>query len=169
MTGTGGINSASNAYYVQLQQLLASGSSSSNAAIASGPASGSSVSAEISPAGQLFSNLQALQTQDPAKFKDVVGQIADQLSSAAQQQSPSGASNFLTNLADKFQNVASGGDVSQLQPHHHHGHHGGHHSYNSAGQGVTSTTSTASADSAGATLEQLFANINNEVTQALAS
>jgi hypothetical protein len=75
---------------------------------------GPAATTQISRQGQLFSQLQQLQTQDPAKFKQVLTDVANQLTTAAQ-----GATGkdqqFLSNLADKF-TKAAGGDLTALQP-----------------------------------------------------
>jgi hypothetical protein len=71
-------------------------------------------SAGISGPGQLHSNLQQLQTQNPAKFQEIVSHIGNQLQNAAHQaQGPQ--SGFLSNLAARFKSVADGGSLSQLQ------------------------------------------------------
>lgn len=72
--------------------------------------------------------LAALQQSDPEKFKQVVGQIADQLSQAASSQTGA-AANKLSELADKFKTAAESGDLSALQPPAHPGHGGGHHAH----------------------------------------
>lgn len=159
-------------------------------------------SATISGPGQLLSNLQQLQSQDPTKFKQVVFQITSQLQTAAQQVQGPG-SDFLANLSAKFQNVADGGSPSQLQPSssststtpitpaapttpstnnasnssvsqpHHHHHHQAQQAYNQASQsqsqGVAALAQpTGSRSSTDSTLQQLFASISTEVSQALA-
>jgi hypothetical protein len=139
---------------------------------AGGVQGGGQDSAKISGPGQLYNNLQQLQQKDPDKFKQVVTDIANQLQTAAQQAGQNPAGQFLSNLADKFQNVANGGDLSQLQPHHHHHH--AHGTYNQSGQPVPqapSTTAPAGSDpsSPGTDIRQLFASIANEVSQALGS
>jgi hypothetical protein len=70
----------------------------------------------ISKAGQLLSKLQSLQQNDPARFKELVVKISDQLTSAAQQ-AGTGTQQGLSfsQLANAFKNVASG-DISQLRP-----------------------------------------------------
>jgi hypothetical protein len=83
-------------------------------------------SAGISQASQFLSKLEQLKQQDPAQFKQVLSQIADKLTAAAQQQTQGTDSQFLTQLADKFRNAAQTGDLSQLQPPAG-GHHGHHH------------------------------------------
>lgn len=98
-------------------------------------------SVNVSQPAELFSKLQQLQQTDPDKFKQVLTNIAGELQNAAK-----GKSGFeaqaLSDLATKFQNVANGGDISQLKPpsssnsdqytqqgavsaKHHHGHHHG--------------------------------------------
>ena len=79
-------------------------------------AEGSGVDAVRSWLWQLLSNLQQLQTQSPVQFQQVVGQIASRLQSAAQQQGHASAGALLLDLAAKFQNIAGGGPLSQLQP-----------------------------------------------------
>ncbi len=102
---------------------------------ASTPVSGDSVN--FSEVGQLFQELQQLQTSDPAALKKVLEDAATKFSAAAQQATDPTQANFLSNLADKFQKAADTGDLSALrQPsagatygvqghHHHHHHHGG--------------------------------------------
>jgi hypothetical protein len=72
-------------------------------------------SIDFSKPGELFSKLKELQQADPEKFKQVCADIAQKLKSASQDQSGFG-SKMLSDLAEKFQNVADGGDISQLQP-----------------------------------------------------
>ncbi|HZU38730.1 MAG TPA: hypothetical protein VFA18_22575 [Gemmataceae bacterium] len=122
--------------------------------------------AAISGPGQLYSNLQQLKAQSPAKFQQVVSAIASQLQSAAQQQGSTPTGQYLSQLASQFQNVAQNGDLSQLQLHHH-GHHHGHHTYNGIGQATDSNDPATQAADAG--LQQLFSTLNTEVGQALKS
>ena len=79
----------------------------------------------ISPAGQLFSDLQALQQSDPAKFKQVLADIAKQLNSASQATGTSSSeSKILSDLANTLQQVSDTGDLSSLLPKKkHHAHH----------------------------------------------
>ena len=98
-------------------------------------------SVNVSQPAELFSKLQQLQQTDPDKFKQVLTNIAGELQSAAKGKSGFEAQT-LSDLATKFQNVANGGDISQLKPpsssnsdqytqqgavstKHHHGHHHG--------------------------------------------
>lgn len=123
---------------------------------------GGQSSASISPVGQLFSSLQQLQTQNPTQFQQVASTIAGQLESAAQQQGSTPAGQFLTNLANDLTNAANGGNLAQIQPYPQ----GGQDQiYNSAGQATPATDPTAA--TSGPDLQQLFANLNSEVGQAL--
>ena len=159
MSSINGLGSAVSAFLMpQTQNPTGVGASSNAATIGQ-------VSATISGPGQLFSELQQLQAQDPNKFQQVASQIAGQLQSAAQQQGTGNQADFLNKLAGQFNNVANGGDISQLKPHHH-GHHGGHKTYNSSGQAVASSPGTSSAS--GTSVQDLFKTIANEVAQALA-
>ena len=134
--------------------------------------------AEISGPGKLFSELKQLAAQDPAKFKQVVSDIAAKLKAAAgATASPTTGVNgnsFLNDLAAKFESAAQSGDASGLQPSGGHGHR--HHgprttgtagssgTYNQAGQFSPATTATPSE---GADLKALFEDITKEVTDAL--
>lgn len=68
----------------------------------------------MSSGGQLLSALQQLQVADPAKFKQVVGDIADQLALAAYG-ARGGEQELYQKLADKF-TAAENGDLSGFQP-----------------------------------------------------
>jgi hypothetical protein len=72
-------------------------------------------SVDLSKPAQLFSKLQELAKSDPEKFKQVCADIAEKLKAASQETTGRDA-NMLADLAQKFQNVADGGDISQLQP-----------------------------------------------------
>jgi hypothetical protein len=172
LSGGEGLSSASSLYFSQLSRAGSAGSSVSSLTGGEGGGAVSQTSASISGPGQLLSNLQQLQTQDPTKFQQVVSDIASQLQ-AASQQSQGPQSDFLANLASKFQNVANGGSLSQLQPQGHHHHHHGQQAYSqssqSQSQGVAGLAqSSSSQSSSGSSLQQLFASISSEVTQALA-
>jgi hypothetical protein len=84
MTGASGLGSAASAYFAQLSQSVTSQSAVSSLSGGEGAGSGKST-ATISQPVQLLSELQQLQSQDPTKFTQVVGQIASQLQAAAQQ------------------------------------------------------------------------------------
>jgi hypothetical protein len=177
MTGAEGLGSAAGAYFAQLSQSVTSlkgvGSLSGGegaAGLSGGEGAGGQSSASISAPGQLLSELQQLQAQDPTKFTQVVGQIASQLQAAAQQ-AQGGLADFLSNVAQQFQSVANGGSLTQLQGNHHH--HRVPATYASGSSGAAQslagatpqgTASTASSSS----VRQLFASISSEVSQALA-
>lgn len=168
MTGAEGIGGGAAAYFASRAQStsLASPASSlsggEGAGGLSGGEGGGGASSNISPFAQLLSELQQLQAQNPTSFTQVVSQISSQLQSAAQQQGPGIQSTVLGNLANQFQNVATTGDLSRLQPHHH-AHQGGGATYGSNGQ----PTSNGSGNSWQQTLQQLFSSFSSEVTSAL--
>jgi hypothetical protein len=63
----------------------------------------------------MFSELQQLQSTDPAKFQQVTGDIAQKLKSAAG--SATGpAAQFLSSLSDKFAQASQSGNLSSLTP-----------------------------------------------------
>jgi len=76
--------------------------------------SGPAAAAQISKQGQLFSQLQQLQSSDPDKYKQLLTDAANKLSSAAQS-ATGGDQQFLSNLAAKFSKAADG-DLSALEP-----------------------------------------------------
>jgi hypothetical protein len=128
--------------------------------------------AKISRQGQILSQLQQLQTQNPTNFKQVVSEIATQLQTAAQQQGQTAQGQFLAQLASKFQSIARGGSLAQLQGAHH-GHHA-HQTYTQTGQIAPPSSALSSQNNGNATtsnqsIEQLFASISQEISQALAS
>jgi hypothetical protein len=156
-----------------LQPSNASSASSASAATSTS-ANPASDTASISGPGQLLSSLLQLQQSNPAQFQQVTAQIANQLQTAAQQQTSPAASNFLTQLSGQFQQASTSGSVSPLEGttgaqgaagaahgHHHH-HHGG--GYDSSGQATSS-----SSDASSSPLQQLFSTISNEVTSAVSS
>lgn len=131
-------------------------------------------SAQISGPGQLFSQLQQLQSQDPTKLTQLLTTIAGQLQNAASQ-STGNQANFLANLANNFQTAATTGNLSSLLPHHaHHAQQPGG-TYNQQGQLATHAVSSSNGASAtgdtissgGVNLGQLFASIAKEVAQAV--
>ncbi len=134
------------------------------------PASGDSV--RISGPGQLFSQLQRLQSQNPTQFKQLASEIATQLQTASQQSTGHQAT-VLSNLANQFQTASQTGSLSSLQQSHH-SHHA-HGTYNQLGHvsapppiavGASGSTGSTTA-SGGANLGQLFTTIAQEVSQAL--
>ena len=91
---------------------------------------------QLSPLAKLLSDLQTLQQTDPAKYKDVTGQIAAKLKSAADADSASGnttGASQLNQLATDFTTASTTGQLPDIQDlakaaggghHHHHGHGG---------------------------------------------
>lgn len=116
--GTNGISS----YDLTVNLMALNSAQSKVSTTLSGKAQGSDTdgddatdSAKVSQPAEMLSKLQQLKTSDPEKFKQVVSDIASKLKSASQQKSGFG-SKMLSDLAEKFQNVADGGDLSQLEP-----------------------------------------------------
>ena len=152
----GSLDNASNLYY--LQQLQAANGSNVLSSLTGGASSPADTpsTATISGPGQLLSNLQQLQAQDPARFQQVTSQIATQLQTAAQQtQGPQ--SNFLSTLSSKFQNISSGGSLSQLVPGQHHHHHHAQQTDDSQGsqsqpQGIAALLQTTNSPSTNGTI-----------------
>lgn len=72
-------------------------------------------SLDLSKPSEIYSKLQELASTDPDKLKEVCASIAEKLESAAESSSGND-SKMLSDLAEKFQNVADGGDLSQLKP-----------------------------------------------------
>jgi hypothetical protein len=138
--------------------------------------SGGAGSAEISRSGQLLSKLQQLQTKDPAKFKQVLSDIAGKLQSLAQQQGQSASGQWLSKLADRFQTAANTGDLSALQPQGHTAH-GHHHAHGAAGaygqtsaqgpQALEQSLTTASGASSTDSLKSQLSGIFGEIDTAL--
>jgi hypothetical protein len=174
LSGGEGLGSSSSIY---LAQQLQGVNGSTVLSSLTGSQQGAGVrqsSATISGPGQLLSDLQQLQAQDPTKFTQVVSDITSQLQAASQQaQGPQ--SNFLSNLSARFQSVASGGSLAQLQPHqhsHHHSHAQAAYSQvaQSQPEGIAGLAQPSSSQSSGsATMQQLFTSISTEVSQALQS
>jgi hypothetical protein len=166
MTGAEGIGGGAATYFALRAQSVRSASPASSltggegAGGLSGGEGGGADSVSISGIGQLLGALQQLQTQSPNQFTQVVSQISNQLQTAAQQQGQTSQASALSDLANQFQNVASTGDLSQLHLHRH-TQNNPSSTYGSTGQ------SPASNSSGNSNLQQLFANIANEVNAAL--
>jgi hypothetical protein len=93
----------------------------------------------VSPGGDLMSKLAKLQQQDPAKFKEVVSQIATDVKAAAGKATGEQATE-LNKIADNFSQAATTGSLQSMQPAgggpgaaHHKGGHRGHHGMGGAG------------------------------------
>lgn len=74
--------------------------------------SAKSDSVDFSKPSEMMSKLQKLKETDPEKFKEVCNNISEKLSSTAEES----GDKMLSDLAAKFQDVANGGDISQLKP-----------------------------------------------------
>jgi len=105
--------------------------------------------AKVSKYGQLMSQLQNLEQSDPAKAKQVLGEIASKLSDAAKQ-AGGDRGKMMSALADKFQQAAQTGDLSGLKPPAsgapHGGHHHGHHKATASYSAAQASTSASPAD-----------------------
>jgi len=119
MTGAEGFNRAASLYLAQQVQAAnpiqaphslseSDGTKNTNA---SSPLDQSSAS--ISGLGQLFSNLQQLQNQNPNQFVQVIDEVICMLIHEAQQQIGS-ASQYLTSLANSFQQASPAGGLPML-------------------------------------------------------
>jgi hypothetical protein len=85
-------------------------------------ANATATSPGMSAIAQDMNQLRTLQQQDPAKFKDVMAQIATAMQSLAQAQPQNGA---LAKVADDFQQAAQSGQMPAVGGkggHHHHAH-----------------------------------------------
>lgn len=98
--------------YATLATNSATSSTSTNSVSTSSCAANKADTLDISKPAELYSKLQQLAESDPEKLKEVCSSIAEKLNTAAE----SSDDPMLSDLAEKFQNVADGGDVSQLKP-----------------------------------------------------
>ncbi len=134
------VNSVNNQNFVPIQ--FNTPQSSSPAASAASTSSG--VTSDLSAVAQFFNQLKQLSAQNPAEFKQVTAQIAQQLTAAAQSSTDPTQAAALNNLASNFTQASQTGQFSSLfaqpassatQPQglqppqsaggHHHHHHGG--------------------------------------------
>ncbi len=162
-----------------LQSIGATTGSTSADAASSLDSTGSSTSTpaasvDVSGPGQIYAKLQQLQQEDPTKFKQVVSEIAKQLQSAATQ---SGDKN-LSALASKFEDVANGGDLSEIKPPSPpQGGSGMAAAYSQtaqmsgqppSGPPPSSANGTSGSSAGSNTMQSLFSNIGQEIDSALA-
>lgn len=75
-----------------------------------------SAATDISGPGAMMKKLQQLKESDPDKFKQVMSDMADQLSALAKQQGDTDGTSRLSQLASKFATAGQTGDLSALQP-----------------------------------------------------
>jgi hypothetical protein len=122
------LNSINQSLLAEISSDLSTSSSTANSLASAG---GDQVN--LSQVGQLFQQLSQLQNSNPAEFKKIATDAANQLNAAAQQTTDPGQAAFLSNLAATFQKSADAGNLSPFQQqaqtasghHHHHHHHGG--------------------------------------------
>ncbi|HEX3761988.1 MAG TPA: hypothetical protein VHW23_24980 [Kofleriaceae bacterium] len=93
--------------------------------------------AQLSRMGELMSQLQNLESTNPDQAKQVLSNIASQLSDKASSTSDP----HLQQLSDKFGQAAQTGDLSGLKPQGH----GHHHHHAAASGGASSSDATAAA------------------------
>lgn len=92
--------------------LQASQSNGSASSVADSGSTGAAASTQILGPAQMLAKLQALQTKDPDKFKQVMSDMSDKLSALADKT----GDQKLSQLADKFKTAGETGDLSALQP-----------------------------------------------------
>jgi hypothetical protein len=135
---------------------------------------GNQTTATISGPGELLSNLEQLQAKDPAKFKQVAAGIANKLQAAAHQAGTGTQGSQLSELAAKFQSVASGGSLAQLASPQSRSL-SGPNAYSQVMQNSSASLlnlalqNGSQSPSTATNLQQLFTNILNDVTKALKS
>lgn len=131
-----------------------SSSTTASSAIASTSTSGTASSTSVSSQAKLLSQLQSLQTSNPAEFQKVTADISTQLQAAARQAGGS-QGQALSSLATKFQQASQTGSLTPLQglttqsgtSVHGHRHGGGHHHGGASAASTNSTTDTSDTSS----------------------
>ena len=154
----------------------------------SAPASadlGSATAADVSKPAEFLAALQGLKDSNPAKFKEVVSQLAQEVRDQAKD-ATSRERGFLNHFAAKLDEVANTGDLSALRPHwgHEHGHGRGVKAYPPApppppsgassvgdgdGQGASSAVQASSGTDLREAMETLLAKLTAAVKDATAS
>ena len=104
----------SSTYPIRAASAVSFSSSASQGLQRAGPAGDGDGGSRISHGAKLLGKLQQLQSEDPAKFKQLMSEAATQLQKAASNASGPEAEK-LTDLASRFEKAA-GGDLSALQP-----------------------------------------------------
>jgi len=160
------VSSVSESYFVFLDVTIQGGASPGAAAGATSPVASNSTSVstpqegepELSPFAQILSQLQQLQQQNPTGYKQVTGQIATNLQSAAQSASTDGNATLasqLNQLSTDFTDASQTGQLPNIQDlaeaiggtaHHRHGH---HHRSSSTDADSTTTDTTGTATGTG--------------------
>ena len=172
LSGGEGLGNAAGTYFAQKAQGTSSIGTLSTLSGGEGSGGASQSTSSISGPGQLLSDLQQLQSQNPTSFTQVVSQIASNLQTASQQNQGS-QSSLLSSLASVFQSIAGGGSLSQLQPQQQSNQSQAQHAYSQSVQSSQGLTGLASAlygqsSGTGSVLQQLFSSISNQVNSALA-
>jgi hypothetical protein len=113
-----------------------------------------------------MSQLQSLQTSNPTEFKQLMTEVASQLQTAATKAGANTAEGkMLSALAKKFENVANGGSLSQLQPS---SARSSLATYNASGQTSTSQSATAAGtSSASSSITQVLQGVFSSLEKAL--
>jgi hypothetical protein len=146
---------------LHLAQLTAQNSQTQNTGTASLSGAGKDAT-DLSNPAQFLSELKQLSTQDPADFKSITAQIAQQLSTAAQNSNDPNQAAFLKTLAGNFQSASQTGDFSSLFPQAQaHGHH--HHGYSPQSGSDISSSNTQD------TLSSIFSSYTQQVESLLSS
>jgi hypothetical protein len=148
-----------------------------NSADSTSSDSGASVS--ISSGGQMMSKLQQLQSQDPAKFKQLMTDVSNQLQSAASN-STGADQKFLSSMANKFAQAANG-DLSALQPQQQQSANNAISAYTQSAQNGSNALSALTTHGShghhhgggggkgGSSVQQAMSNVFDELNQALSS
>jgi hypothetical protein len=149
--GTGLGNSLNTIDSSLLQEIQKYSGTSATTGATSTSSTDSGDTVNFSQVSSLFSELQQLQTSNPAEFKQVLTDGAAKLQAAAAQQTDPKATAFLNNLAARFETAADTGNLAALNPQtegaggapvqgggHHH-----HHPASAAGSDSDSTSSSS--------------------------
>ncbi len=99
-----------------VRQVVSSVPSSSTGPEATSGSSSEGDSASVSGPARTLSRLQELAKTDPSRFKQVVTQISDRLTTAAKEASSPEERSSLKGLASRFSLAGEAGDVAVLRP-----------------------------------------------------
>ncbi len=109
-------------------------------AAATDPLLPAATQSSISPEGSLFQQLADLARSDPARFKQATAEVAQKLKEEAGQATGKKAE-FLSRIADRFDQASQTGDASALQPQRAEGAHGHGHRHHHGASGAQGNTS----------------------------
>jgi hypothetical protein len=170
MSGGLGVGKAGGSLFPKRLQNVNGSSALTNLAGSLGASGIAQTTAAISAPGQILSDLQQLQAQNPMKFQQVVGQITSQLQTASQK-AQGAQRNILSNLAGQFQNIAAGGSLAQLQPQQQHHHSRAHQAYSQNSQnliqGLAGLAASSTSLAGNSPTQKLLTTISTEVKNAL--